>query len=611
MSERLATGSLVLLFLVLGAASGWAGEDVPAARFADPARREKLGRALPVIEAKMEETVRELGLPGASYGLVIDGEVVLVKGVGQRDVASKAPADADTVFRIASMTKSFTALATLKLRDDGKLALDDPVARYIPELAAWPPPTKDSGPITIRQLLSHTAGFPEDNPWGDRQLDTPDEELAAWLRAGLPFSTASGTTFEYSNYGFALLGQVVARVSGMRYQDYISREILQPLGMTSTYWEPRAAPGERLATGYQGDGSTVEVPLADGTFGAMGGLLTTARDLGRWVALMLSAWPPRDDPEQPPALRRTLREMQQGSGVSTFFMDRGVPGAPLNVRNGNYAFGLASAQDCRVRFEVSHGGGLPGFGSDMRWLPEYGVGIFSMSNVTYGPARRLTRDMMAALVETGGLEPRRPTPAPALLQAVADTARLLDAWDDGRAQALAAENLFLDRSLEARRDDVAKLREGLGACRAGEVEAENALRGSFRMTCDKGWLDVDLTLAPTQPPRVQQLDVAGGRPLSDDMRRAVDAIVASIVRGNQGLRLAPGVNAAALGALLENARLRYGTCRAGEPLRGDGSTRTFVKLDCDRGAAEMLVSLEQGKLKEVRFAPAAGTVCPP
>ena len=603
--------SLVPLSLVLGVPGARASEDLPPARFADPARREKLARALPVIEAKVEEAARELHLPGAAYGVVIDGELVLVKGVGLRDVASKTPAGPDTVFRIASMTKSFTALAILKLRDEGKLSLDDPAGRYIPELAAMPLPTKDSGPITIRQLLSHTAGFPEDNPWGDRQLDTSNAELAAWLRTGIPFSTAPGTTFEYSNYGFGLLGQIVSRVSGMRYEDYISREILQPLGMTSTYWDPQAVPRERLATGYKRDGTTVEAQLADGAFGSMGGLLTTARDLSRWVALMLSAWPPRDDPEQPPALRRSLREMQQGLGVPRLFVDRAVPGAPPVVRAVTYGFGLGASQDCLIRFEVNHGGGLPGFGSDMRWLPEYGVGFFALSNTTYAPARRLTRDIMTALTDTGALEPRHPVPAPALVQAVAETARLLDAWDDGRARALAAENLFLDRSLEARRDEIAKLREGLGACRAGEIEAENALRGRFRMTCDKGWLDVNLTLAPTQPPRVQMLNVTSARPLSDDLRWAVDSVLAAVNRGSQGLRLAPSLNAMTLGSILESMHQRYGTCRAGEPVEGDGSTRSFVKLDCDRGAAEMLVRLEEGRLAEVRFAPAAGTVCPP
>jgi CubicO group peptidase (beta-lactamase class C family) len=561
----------------------------------------------------MAEGMQELHLPGLVYGVILDGELALVRGLGHRDLEAKAPVDADTVFRIASMTKSFTALAILKLRYEGKLALDDPVARHVPELGALPPPTEDSGPITIRQLLSHTAGLPEDNPWGDRQLATSEEELSAWLRQGLPFSTAPGTAFEYSNYGFAILGRVISRASGMRYQDYIDREILKPLGMTSTFWNPREAPRERLANGYrrQGEEFVIEEPLGDGSFGAIGGLLTSARDLGRWVALMLSAWPPRDDPERPPVLRRTLREMQQGNAFTLLFANRPVPGAPLNVRFANYGFGLFSLGDCRVHRAVSHSGGLPGSGSDMRWLPEHGVGVFAMSNVTYAPVGRLTREMLDVLTGTGALEPRRPVPAPALLRAVDETALLLDVWDDARAQALAAGNLFLDQPLLERKEEITKLRDGLGVCHLGEIEAENALRGRFRMSCDNGWLDATLTLAPTQPPRVQALTVTGGRPLAEGMSRAVDAVLAAVIRGSQDLRPAPGLDRAALGALLANVRLEYGTCRAGEPLEGDGTTRTVVKLDCDRGPLKLSLLLDGDRVSEVRFDPPEGVLCPP
>lgn len=601
-----------VLFLV-SAAGAWAGEGVPAARFGDPARREKLARAFPVIEAKMAEEMRELHLPGVAYGVIVDGELALVHGLGHRDVEAKAPVDADTVFRISSMTKSFIALAVLKLRDEGKLALDDPVARYVPELAALPPPTEDSGPVTLRQLLTHTAGFPEDNPWGDRLLDATEEELSAWLSQGIPFSTASGTAFEYSNFGYAILGRVVSRASRMRYQDYIDREILKPLGMTSTFWDPREVPGERLARGYRqkGEEFVAEEPLGAGAFVAIGGLLTSARDLSRWVSLMLSAWPPRDGPERPPVLRRTLREMQQGAVFLGLFSDRPVPGVAPAFRSGSYSFGLFSVGECRFRQVVSHSGGLPGFGSDMRWLPEHGVGVFAMANATYAPVGRLNRRMLDILAGTGALEPRRPVPSPALLQAIEKTARLLDVWDDARAQALAAENLFLDESLEERKAAIAQLRGGLGACRTGDVKAENALRGRFRMSCDKGWLDATLTLAPTQPPRVQALAVTGGRPLSEGMSRAVDAVLGAVTRGSQHLRPAPSLDRAALGALLVDVRQRYGTCRAGEPQEGDGATRTVVKLDCDRGPLELALRLDGDQVSEVRFNRPADVVCPP
>src|SRR5207247_8151939 len=99
---------------------------------------------------------------------------------------SNAPVAAGTVFRIASMTKSFTALAILKLRDEGKLSLEDPVSKWLPEFARMELPTHDTAPLRIRQLLSHSAGFPEDNPWGDQQLSASEADLTRWLGLGIP-----------------------------------------------------------------------------------------------------------------------------------------------------------------------------------------------------------------------------------------------------------------------------------------------------------------------------------------------------------------------------------------------------------------------------------------
>ena len=151
-----------------------------------------------------------------------------------RELKDRAPVTADTVFRIASMTKSFTAMAILKLRDEGKLSLDDAVSRHVPALANLPYPNKDSPEITIRHLLTHSEGFPEDNPWGDRQLAQSDATMRAWMSAGIPFSNAPGVAFEYSNYGFAILGQVVASASGRPYDEYVRDRILLPLGMRAS-----------------------------------------------------------------------------------------------------------------------------------------------------------------------------------------------------------------------------------------------------------------------------------------------------------------------------------------------------------------------------------------
>src|SRR4051812_30457415 len=106
------------------------------------------------------------------------------------------------------MTTSFTARAILKLRHEGKLSYDNPTSKWIQEMPGWKYQTRDTLPIRIRELLTRGAGFPEDNPWGDRQLAVSEEGLTRWLKAGLPFSTTPDTAYEYSNYGFALLGRI-------------------------------------------------------------------------------------------------------------------------------------------------------------------------------------------------------------------------------------------------------------------------------------------------------------------------------------------------------------------------------------------------------------------
>ena len=183
----------------------------------------------------------------------------------------------------------------------------------MPELAGLRYPTADAPKITIRHLLSHSAGFPEDNPWGDQQLAATDAEMSAMMRGGIPFSTAPGTAYEYSNFGFAILGRIVANVSGMPYPRYLTERVLRPLGMTSTTLEaaavPPAPPGARLPParrrvdrGAAAAGRRVRAHGRDAHL---------PRDLGRWVGFMLDAWPPRDGAEGGPLRRASLREMQQ------------------------------------------------------------------------------------------------------------------------------------------------------------------------------------------------------------------------------------------------------------------------------------------------------------
>ena len=472
-------------------------------------RVSRLRSALPEIDKLIASFAQSARVPGLAYGVLIDGQLVHTGSVGVRELAGRSPVTPDTVFRIASMTKSFTALCILKLRDEGKLSLDDPVERYVPELASLEYPTADSPKLTIRHLLSHSEGFPEDNPWGDQQLAVTEAEFTEMLKGGIPFSNAPGVAYEYSNYGFAILGRVVSRVSGQPYATYVKSNILQPLGMTSTTLEPSSVPRDRLALGYRWEDNTwkEEPQLPDGAFGAMGGMLTSSRDLGRYVAYLMSAWPPRNDADTGPVKRSSLREMQQTARSRPATASGGTATTPIQLSALSYGYGLRIRQSCDYRQIVAHSGGLPGFGSQMRWLTDEGVGFIGMGSLTYTSWDAVFDAATAALARTGALRRRQPEPSAALLSAKEDVTRLVNQWDDGLADRIAAVNLFLDESKDRRRRQITALRESVGACKAGTFDVENALRGQWNMTCEKGSLRVAITLAPTMPPKVQYLSV--------------------------------------------------------------------------------------------------------
>jgi CubicO group peptidase (beta-lactamase class C family) len=450
-------------------------------------------------------------VPGAAWGIVVDGGLAHSGAAGVRDISSRTPADADTVFRIASMTKSFTALAILKLRDEGKLSLDDPAERYVPELKGLRYPTTDSPRLTVRHLLTHSAGFPEDNPWGDQQLSETEESFTRMLREGVPFSSAPGTAYEYSNYGFAILGRIVAGVSRQTYDDYVTKSILQPLGMTSTTLHADRVAKGRLAIGYRWEDERwkEEPALPHGSFGAMGGMLTTIRDLSRYVSLYLDAWPARDGAETGPVRRASVREMQQAWRPSTTRVVLDKANLSAHLTASSYGYGLLNTQTCQFRSAIAHGGGLPGYGSLMRWLPDYGVGIIAFGSLTYTGWGNVVGAAFDRLERTGGLVPRQVVPSAALVAARNDVSKLVVRWDDGLADRIAAGNLFMDRSKDRRRSDIQDLTTKVGQCApADRFDAiENALRGSWTMACERGRLQVAITLAPTMPPKVQYLSV--------------------------------------------------------------------------------------------------------
>jgi CubicO group peptidase (beta-lactamase class C family) len=485
-----------------------ASDAYPPPRFTDPDRVKKLESALPEIDRIFEAYAATEKIPGMVWGVVIDGRVAHIASTGVRDRATGDKVTPATAFRIASMTKSFTALAILQLRDEGKLSLDDPVSKWIPEFAHMELPTRDTPPLRVRQILSHSAGFPEDNPWGDQQLSATDAQLDAWLRAGIPFSTPPGTRYEYSNYAFGILGRIVTRASGVDYERYMRDRILAPMGLTSTTFEFAQVPAASRAIGYRlkPDGTYAEEPpLPHGVFGAMGGLLTTANDLGRYVAFHLAAWPARDDPEAGPVNRASVREMAHMWTPSN--LNARAANNALQASESGYGFGLRVASDCRFETIVSHGGGLPGFGSYMQWLPEYGVGMYAMATLTYsGPSAPISA-AWDVMLKTGGLRKRELPPTPRQTEMREHIFNMWKRWDDAELKPVTSVNFALDKPPSQRQAEILALKNQVGECAtAGPVRPENWLRGQFNLQCEKGIVGAFFTMAPTQPPSMQHLE---------------------------------------------------------------------------------------------------------
>ncbi len=482
--------------------------------FADADRLKKLEAAFPIVEKLYRERAEKFHYPGLAFGIVVDGKLVYSGGFGYTDVAKKTPATPKSLFRIASMTKSLTAMAILKLRDEGKLRLDDPAENYIPELKTHKYLTADAPRITVRNLMTHSAGFPEDNPWGDRQLDDSDADLLKLIKGGISNANVPSVAYEYSNLGFAMLGHIINVVAGKPYQQYITETILKPLGMNDTQWEYSRISAGKLALGYRWqDDKWLEEPLLhDGSYGAMGGLITSIDDFSKYVALHEAAWPPRNDEETDgptgrPVKRSSIREMQQPWTFSGLSAQAKNSAGQLCPTTSGYGYGLGWSKNCTGQVGVGHSGGLPGFGSQWRILPDYGIGVIAYGNLTYAGLGSVNSAVLDTLVAIGKLQPRRLPVSSILAQRKAELIKLLPDWKSAEQSGIFAENFFPDKSVSIRRKVVQDLYAKVGTIKqVGELIPENQLRGHFLMEGEKANIDVFFTLTPENPALIQQLD---------------------------------------------------------------------------------------------------------
>ena len=479
-------------------------QTAPAAAPEPPA----ITTALPEIDRIFADFQRDSHSPGLVYGIVADGRLVHVKGLGVQDLERKRPVTADSLFRIASMTKSFTALAILKLRDEGKLSLDDLAETHVPEMRSWTYPTSDSPRIRIRDLLTHQGGFVTDNPWGDRQQLLPQADFTKMLKNGVPFSRSANMAYEYSNFGYALLGRIIANVTGMPYADYVDRSILKPLGMTASGFEVTDAPLDRQALGYRyEDGQWKPEPvMVDGAFNAMGGLQVSANEYARYVTSLLSACPPGDGAEAGPVKGGSVRMLATGSGMPAVAQRPGSTGAAACRQGASYGFAMRVAQDCEVGLTIAHSGGYPGYGSFVLLMPEAGIGLFAFTNRTYNSGTPPVWDAAMALHRAGAIT-RHPVPlSPLLAEGYAAVGRIYAAGDVMAAKDGLAMNFLMDKDASSWSRQLAEVKRQVGDCRTDTpITPTTAMAGTFIWTCARGQVRGDVLLAPTSMATIQEL----------------------------------------------------------------------------------------------------------
>ena len=502
MSKILCFSCLILTTCFLSAQS----KDQQA-YFADANRLEKIKSTIPVIEKIYKEHAEKNHFPAIAFGLVVDGELIYSDKTGFADIDKKIQVSEKSVFRIASMSKSFTAMAIVKLCDAGKLSLDDPASKYIPELKKVKYPATDAAPITVRNLLTHSAGFPEDNPWGDRQLSDTDKELIQLIENGVAFSNVPGVAYEYSNLGFALLGRIITNVSRMPYQQYINENILKPLGMNDTYWEYSKVPPVQLAHGYRwiNNGWREEELLHDGSYGAMGGMMTTIEDFAKYMMLHQSAWPAVNGAENNVLKRSLLREMQQPWMFSVLNTQFRYPNGRLCGTSSAYGYGLTWTMDCEGRRWVGHSGGLPGFGSQWRIFQDYGIGVVSFANLTYAGTGGVNLRVLDTIIALAQLQPRQVPVSAILNQRKNELMKLLPGWSNAEKSGIFAENFFADYSVDSLKKQAANLFTTAGKIvRVRDLVAENNLRGRFIIEGEKKNIEIFFTLTPENPPLIQE-----------------------------------------------------------------------------------------------------------
>ena len=348
------------------------------------------------IKPFYETGLKKNGVVGSSLFLINNGEVVDHDFYGMARRATKQPVDENTTFHWASITKTFTAIAIMQLRDRGRLKLDDPVIKYVPELSAVHDPWGPVDAITIRHLLSHSSGFRSATwPWGGDKEWHPFEPTAwSQIVAMLPYTDVEfkpGSRYSYSNLGIVFLGQIIQRLSGDDYEVYIDKNILKPLEMYRTYFDraPYHLLTYRSESFIIAEGKLIEQPFDfdTGITVSNGGLNSPLTDMVKYLKFLIGDQS-RSEVYEQILKRTTLEEMFQPQIKVTTPAEKASPNGPDDKESVGLGFFIR--QDNGRTF-IGHSGDQNGFISHFFIRPQTREGYIVSFNTNAVDANKNTR----------------------------------------------------------------------------------------------------------------------------------------------------------------------------------------------------------------------------
>lgn len=580
--------------------------EVPPPVFADPNRRDKIAALSAEIRGVAAQIAAEEGLVGLAIGVVVDGELVIGEGLGSRHAEEGGSIDTRTAFRIGSITKVFTGMTVLGLSEAGRLDLDAAAAAELPPLQRLVYPTADARPLTARDILSHVGGLPRDP---DLPSLPPGEvhTRADLMEAidGLSLLRAPGLEYEYSNLGFALLGHLVAAVSGRPYEAAIREAILDPLGMNHTVWEPEAVTPDLLTYGhFVADGRIIaRPPQRHGALSAAGGLFSTVEDLARFAAFQLDAWPPRGDGGDAPLSRAIRREAQRLRALRSF-RARTVPGelAESGVEGGAYGVGLAwdVTHGCEHPYVVGHSGATEGYRATIRLLPYAGIGVIVLANAGWADTDHLASEIQRVLDRGGALARRIPQPLPELDEAAARILDLFEDWDESTFAGWSTHDLRGGPAAARLAERMRWLNQALGACTLGPLQgASSPWSATYQAQCERGEAELALSLTSASTPKISSVIVrwidGSPAPAVQEAATAAAALLVDFDEAKFRALFSPGFNLATMERIVALTRFEHGACHLDRALAVEGPEEASLLLECERGAAKMSLRLDRGQ----------------